>query len=98
MCFWKQVYLYTEIQEKGGNKVCSATSTHLAGCQFLPVHLHLTEGTKQDKWEVVSVFQSTAAQDIRWNLFYSWWQIMKHCVVGQIFVLNSLAHCSQHID
>lgn len=50
-------YLYTEIQEKGGNRVCSATSTHLAGCQFLPVHLHLTEGTKQDKREVVSVFQ-----------------------------------------
>lgn len=45
----KQVYLYTEIQGKEGNKVCSATSSHLAGCQFLPAHLHLIEGTKQDK-------------------------------------------------
>lgn len=42
-------YLYTENQGKGGNKLCSATRTHLAGCQFLPDHFYLTEGTRNKK-------------------------------------------------
>lgn len=40
--------LYTESQGKLGNRVCSATSAPLGDCQFLPVHLYLTEGTLAD--------------------------------------------------